>query len=86
MNPNVNLIGLEVYRDGTTPYKRTADQLGLSFVSFLTFRQHYHCGEILVECISLLSMMVIIVSGLNLSKNIKISGSMESNIVELSQG
>jgi hypothetical protein len=47
MNPNVNLIGLEVYRDGTTPFKRTTDQFGLSFVPFLTFHQHYHCGKIL---------------------------------------
>jgi hypothetical protein len=78
MNPNVNFIGLEVCWDGTTPFKRTTDQFGLSFVPFLTFCQHYHCGEILVECISLLSMMVIIVSGMNLSKNLKISGSMES--------
>jgi hypothetical protein len=33
--------------------------LGLSFVPFLTFRQHYHCGKILVEYISLLSMIVV---------------------------
>jgi hypothetical protein len=49
--PNVNLIGLEVCWDGTTPFKRTIDKFGLSFVPFLTFCQHYHCGQILVEYI-----------------------------------
>jgi hypothetical protein len=44
MNPNVNLIGLEVYRDVTTPFKRTTD-LFCFFLPFLTIRQHYHCGK-----------------------------------------